>query len=1405
MVRGFEVVLPPNVDPGAKIKVKAPDGSTVVATVPIGAIPGQKFRVGLPARSDGGPTQPQSPPPLGTAPAKTTTHDGHAHQFGTRGGLLDLAVQGDAVGIAAKLAKGADPNQIEDGWTPLAGAALRCDCACLEMLLDGGADPNQKFPQTGRTAAMICALMDVELGATVQLLEGTDPADCIHANDVSSASAYHNSMRRIVRKSSCSALHLLAKHGANLSVRDTGGDSVATLAAASADSEALALLCALGVDVARPNSRKETPLLLAAKRRSVGGVAVLLGSEQALQPERQEKAQNMQSATGIDLAVCVRGSQDLAAAPIRTLVELLCMAVQREYLPLCFLVLREASFQRAGRKKSVLELLRLEDSYGLTALQHASYLVHTKARKQLITLLTRVGADVCAELRVSRLDIPPVKKERGTSLAGAIWFNAHLSPDEAKLPKSSELLLQRLRTQAELRPEDWTVRALRATYGQVQNRTALHFAALRSTTDMDGTWARVLLEHNSPIVTDLFGNTALHIAAERLNVGAVAAILNAVSGTQDKTWDLLSLNDIVNMEDHMQNTPLDLLNESRNMLESTLSDNYCACCPCAFKSHQRRWIIFRRADISEALDEMFATCGGFAASSAKGFSDNDGNPIHSFTMDHRITKQQFEMYLTKVGVSLQLKDEVWQHDLAPTGSPDAARGLNKMNRSQFGNAVQAVGRSASVFHDYMRVCDLAGENTIRVIDLLATARNEGNTVQQRVDALLKDSESCEQMLLQHGAQPRSQRHRRHLIRRLTLCICSPFAFAYGSAVLATKPLFSTCQSLGELSAFPSHDEGHRRQQAAAAVFLVLLAFGCMGLPIIAATASDIGVRSTIAGLFRAFFILIILLTQLLGLWRVMSENTGFFPDPAAADGGSDPHLTGSGDNAASAELSHNTSSRQVDSTRMSTAALMAFKVPSLRYTELHGWWRHGEEGVKQAKKIKIVKVKTDNGTPRSQRHDHVRERAFEADALADNCRGAIHVDNPYATVQPRHTYLPVSARLWPGVPLFHNARFVTFQLVEVFQLASLPVLPPDPGKQEHKWVPAWFSSIGRFLRGFMIEFPEMEKMHEACFFGAVAFSCAWAFVCGYMMLGLISRQRSEMRNLLPAFSPDFLFRITWMVEFFTAGPCTMIVTKWLLRAADCTYLPEEQLLYYDLDRTERCFEGKHTFRASLGASLLILYTLTTANFAPSFIETWSDQKDIRVRPTFVAMSSFVKLLSVCVAVLATRIQWAMVLFPVLGSLVLLCISLRQPPTNISWADRLVASTYAALSLHSVCVALAWGLDITRDVTPCSTTEGSSYAPHGVEPSIECLEEDDQSTAEKIRMLPTLLHQVGLILLFTCCAGKAFYAKKARVEVVQPTESQSQEVRKSGNDDTDASTKPLVDDDEDISIETILVT
>jgi hypothetical protein len=555
------------------------------------------------------------------------------------------------------------------------------------------------------------------------------------------------------------------------------------------------------------------------------------------------------------------------------------------------------------------------------------------------------------------------------------------------------------------------------------------------------------------------------------------------------------------------------------------------------------------------------------------------------------------------------------------------------------------------------------------------------------------------------------------------------------------------------------------------MFLVLVVLGCWVLPLSAAMASDMDTRATIASIFRLFFVLTVLITQLLGLRRILSENDGFFPDPAKPDGGPDPRVATKADgvsDTAFADASLNGSTSMAvsgDSARMSMEALLAFKIPSARYTQLHGWWQEGEDGSKRNEEIKLVKVK---------QTAHV-----VAHATGSSSGKEIHLDNPHHVVQPRHTKVPVVARPWPAGPLRENGKFVVFQLLEVLQLASMPVKAPDPGAREHDWLPAWFGDVAEFLRAFMIELPQMDKLVFECFFGAVAVCCLWAIVCGYMMLGLVSRQRPGLQKRLPAFAPDFLFQISWLVEFFMLGPCSMIVTKWLMRAADCTYLPDEKVLYFDMSPSTRCYEGAHTVRASLGATLLIFYTLTTANFAPSFIESWSHSKDIRVRPSFVAMASFVKLISVCVAVLATRVTWVVVLFPVLGSLWLLYISVYvTPPTNIHWASQLARLGYIALLWHSICISLAWAVQgITKEITPCSQTEGGGVV---TESSLECVEEDEHPLAETFRLLPTVLHQVGLLLLLCCCAGAAFCRRRHhKVDVIQVETSQMELLRQEG--------------------------
>ena len=82
-------------------------------------------------------------------------------------------------------------------------------------------------------------------------------------------------------------------------------------------------------------------------------------------------------------------------------------------------------------------------------------------------------------------NIPPLRKERGTSVGGDIWFKAFEEDLDLSTNVGQEELLDRLRNEAQRRPEKWTEAALCATYGHPQRRTALHFAAIRCCHDLD--------------------------------------------------------------------------------------------------------------------------------------------------------------------------------------------------------------------------------------------------------------------------------------------------------------------------------------------------------------------------------------------------------------------------------------------------------------------------------------------------------------------------------------------------------------------------------------------------------------------------------------------------------------------------------------------------------------------------------------------------------------------------------------------------------------------------------------------------------------------------------------------------------------------------------------------------------
>ena len=716
-------------------------------------------------------------------------------------------------------------------------------------------------------------------------------------------------------------------------------------------------------------------------------------------------------------------------------------------------------------------------------------------------------------------------------------------------------------------------------------------------------------------------STALHLAAERISVGALEAILETEAGKKT-----------VNAEDNSHYTALELLVESRDMLESHISGGCCSCSCFATKATSRRWKIFRGAEPEDAKDELFGICGGFASATAKA-GPAEGR-VHKIGDERLITKRQFESgYLCRLGLTERLADDVWAKLAPETGQVMVITkdGLaqNKMNRDHFHEAISKLGRDASIWEDFRLVADIHGHNPMRVLELSQRYSKNHDTDEERVKSMLGDFEKCEALLLANGADPMSKRKRRHCRGAVLLFLLSPVAACWGAGVLAVKPWSSTVKSLGEVTAYPTtasrpSDRGNPcKQRVAVWLFLLCVMLGCWLLPAAASAASSVDARHRLSQMLCGFVVGTIIVTQACALWHIFKEDDGdhrLCPQFHARHAMPDP---GSGQKG---EV-------------MSEKEMMSARLPSERYSSLHGWWEDGEPGEsKRQARITVTRLKHSSGK--------VQETQ-------------IHHENPHHIVQPRHTYLPTTVS-WS----YWNVSFVLKQLWEISVLASLPIVAPDVDTPEHRWLPKWFEKAGTFLRSFAIELPSDTALaRHLCYFLAVTFVVVWMFICGHMMLGLIARQRPALEKKLTAFAPDFIFKRSGWIETFCVGPMSMIVTKWLLRMVDCSHAAASDAapanLTLDMDPDVECYKGSHTQRAAVSASLLIFYTLTTANFGPSFLEDWDrdawwspGQKDIRIRPTFVTISSFVKLISVCVGTLATSIVWLQVLWPVVGSVML---------------------------------------------------------------------------------------------------------------------------------------------------------
>jgi ankyrin repeat protein len=184
-------------------------------------------------------------PPFGRARAIGTVLDtvkswGYpvaVHRAGAAHGTLDPP--GDLNGLRDLLIAGgcAIAGELDDlGYTPLQEASMRGNRAAVALLLEHGADVNQRGTHRGDAPALSFATS--------------------HPDIVS----------------------LLLKAGANVDQTDRSGDTALFEAARNKSPESVRRLLSAGAEVNRANDRGETPLFLAVRRSDVESVRLLLGA-----------------------------------------------------------------------------------------------------------------------------------------------------------------------------------------------------------------------------------------------------------------------------------------------------------------------------------------------------------------------------------------------------------------------------------------------------------------------------------------------------------------------------------------------------------------------------------------------------------------------------------------------------------------------------------------------------------------------------------------------------------------------------------------------------------------------------------------------------------------------------------------------------------------------------------------------------------------------------------------------------------------------------------------------------------------------------------------------------------------------------------------------------------------------
>jgi hypothetical protein len=183
---------------------------------------------------------------------------------------------------------------------------------------------------------------------------------------------------------------------------------------------------------------------------------------------------------------------------------------------------------------------------------------------------------------------------------------------------------------------------------------------------------------------------------------------------------------------------------------------------------------------------------------------------------------------------------------------------------------------------------------------------------------------------------------------------------------------------------------------------------------------------------------------------------------------------------------------------LSAEQVMLTKLPSLRFSRHHGYWRPGREvssttgheGEPIITRVKVWDMETQQYVEVTQTAAQEAGQHRSGGPLAMRQTDAFSMHVP-----PQHTHVSRRAR-WNR----RNAQFVMLRLWELTQLASLPLTQPSR-KKEHEWMAPVIRAVGRVTQTAFIQLPisssEAQSLLVEFSFILVCGVCvAWVFICG---------------------------------------------------------------------------------------------------------------------------------------------------------------------------------------------------------------------------------------------------------------------------------------------------------------------